>query len=1387
MTGEFTVLCKRCGKKFGYSERSYTNSIQYGLSRPEYCEDCQQAESDMRRGIGSPYFHVPHIIGELSSSLDSKHHSHPRNHQRIEREGNFDEALYGLTQDKVVEIADWFRDPNHRVVVVVGPTGSGKSTALPYWLVYPPVGIEPDFFTRDGQILVTQPRIVAVTGITKYLAADLMGSSIGAGYDIGYSYSKEDKSDWRNAIDLTTDGKLINAIVAGRISQYGLIIIDEAHERSENIETILRLLKDRMGLYPNLKLIIASATIDAEFFRQYFDAEGATIVEFEGKTRVDAHGNPVSYRVFFASEDERIPYDHTPSLGRAVLRSAESKAKWLVEEMTQGHKDQGDILIFLQGKRPIDILVEKLQAWANQDEKLADIVEVYPLYRDLEPENKDKVLACDPKPGKIRIIVSTNIAEASVTVDSVIYEIETGVEIQPQFNAEVHATEYPLVLISKANAKQRWGRTGRTRNGEVYCLYTEDQFNELFRDYPIAAIQRSSMENVILNAKAAGVPNVVDGWLENPPTPEIGRSVKELIDADILTENGTLTEYGVIARSFAYPPRLVDMIMRADDLGCAVELTTLLPVIKNDGLRRLLTWKFGWDAYTKRLAHQRHQALMAGCRDDVDFILKVYKAWDELPWLDHQQLGRLSETEMDSLRQQWAQLHFVNHKVLVAIREERNQVLERLMVHSKEGVRRINLDQVGLVRRFLASVLSGTEQRAATHPYQYHSAVELPAGTMLTCTLLPETAAISSQSWVTADDLHPTENNLFSKLFVDQVYPVGFRFKATVDHDDDGFAWVKTTRNLTRMQASAANHQLEDDDELDSDLDEFEDNQPVETPGVTLNDISVWYRSVNCSQIALTKQPIAGQEIVVEIIGYQFPADQVPVVVTKVIPQPEPFTVFSKRHRFGDVVSVEAIDLLEFPHDNTAILAAQEPETGLEVLIEPQDLSFTRSSYLIKSIQSGQPLALNVEHIDKELKRVRLSNWEAVEDEISQRFKDSEGNDDACIAQALVVEIKDNGTVLFAPDWNQPEKGLGVVVSSFKLPKAHSEFVEGERVVLKLVRHSKAMSHANLAKLPPKAVSQVGKDSTSEGLTWNRGVLRFKGRMTYNQLYKLKSIAEGPEFHKALEMLYWYSNRIHIAQFIDTQWHETITTEYEIGSVVGGVVVETNEHGAKIEIGSALYGFVPRSKLLGGFYDPRDVLPINFTVQAKVLEHRIDKGELLLEIADRSLDPLQRQIEIGQIYRGTVTGIKQYGIFVRIAPGIEGLVHYSRMYKSPRYKTEELYREGDQLIVRVNNVDLDKHRLELDMKIPENDPLTEMSVGQKVIGTVVNVTQHGAFVELNPAVDGLLRAKDFPTTGGLFGLGSPPKIEVGRRLEVRITAIDTNRRNVSLAFVKVVK
>jgi len=306
-TTEWTCRCKDCGAEFRYADTSYQANRLRGFSRPERCPECRAQHAKEIGSIGQPYVPVrPLYPGvdhtKLRTVLGRLNHR-PRPHM-AEHVVPPDEPpdKFGITDDKIVEMFRWFvHDPKLQVAVVVGPTGSGKSTYFPYRLVHPPrsyVALDPDprdsdtrspkldptgkpyvfdasdipvdLFHRHGQIVVTQPRIQATRGIPGYIARAMLGSSLGAGFDIGYQHAGNPASDWRCKLRFCTDGSLISWIAAGQLDRIGTVMIDEAHERSLNIDLIIGLLTQALPRYPHLKLIIASATIAADRFINHF-------------------------------------------------------------------------------------------------------------------------------------------------------------------------------------------------------------------------------------------------------------------------------------------------------------------------------------------------------------------------------------------------------------------------------------------------------------------------------------------------------------------------------------------------------------------------------------------------------------------------------------------------------------------------------------------------------------------------------------------------------------------------------------------------------------------------------------------------------------------------------------------------------------------------------------------------------------------------------------------------------------------------------------------------------------------------------------------------------------------------------------------------------------
>jgi len=388
MAEEYRATCKDCNQEFGYSEASLSAGSARGLSRPERCPKCRRTHSRESRTIGIPQIKVKPTgprrpDKELSPGRLGKI-SHPeRPHKKVMVESKFSRPdsniEFGITDDDIKRLIETMQ--KNQVAVVVGPTGSGKSTFIPYRLMVPPDGIEPDIFTRYGQIVITQPRIQATRNIAKFVARDLHGSSCGAGFDVGFRHKGAEKSDWRNKLVYVTDGTLINWIVSGQISNLSVIMIDEAHERSLNIDLILGLLKRQLPRYPHLKLIIASATINAELFQRHFGGpDKAAILRFRGlkQHRVDAffpvHGD-------ILRNDRKVPY------------TLANKIYDILKCIAKGLKYEGDVLGFLSGEGPIETCCRRVRELTLTDSKLRTRhIDVYPLYAQLPQDRLDLAL-----------------------------------------------------------------------------------------------------------------------------------------------------------------------------------------------------------------------------------------------------------------------------------------------------------------------------------------------------------------------------------------------------------------------------------------------------------------------------------------------------------------------------------------------------------------------------------------------------------------------------------------------------------------------------------------------------------------------------------------------------------------------------------------------------------------------------------------------------------------------------------------------------------------------------------------------------------------------------------------------------------------------------------
>ena len=354
----------------------------------------------------------------------------------------------------------------NQVIVVESPTGSGKTTQLP--LILKEAG-----YDESGIIGVTQPRRIAALSICDFIKRQL---GIEDNY-CAYTMRFADTSDDSTRIKVMTDGILLQELKSDRfLSRYSVMMVDEAHERSLNIDFILGLLKEVISVRKDLKVIISSATINTRVFSEFFG--GAKIIS------IDAKVYPVEVIYTPPREPERSYYERETDTDTRLERIYEIVEKWLSDE-------KGDVLIFLPGEAEIIACVDMLQ-----HSPFSSLLEIYPLYGRLSREEQEKVFTPTGK-GKTKVVVSTNIAETSITIDGIRCVIDSGLAKVNYYDQKTFTSSLIPQPISRASAEQRKGRAGRTQSGFCYRLYTKKNF-ESREEYSKEEITRSDLAEVAL-------------------------------------------------------------------------------------------------------------------------------------------------------------------------------------------------------------------------------------------------------------------------------------------------------------------------------------------------------------------------------------------------------------------------------------------------------------------------------------------------------------------------------------------------------------------------------------------------------------------------------------------------------------------------------------------------------------------------------------------------------------------------------------------------------------------------------------------------------------------------------------------------------------------------
>ncbi|KAJ6036091.1 hypothetical protein N7540_000370 [Penicillium herquei] len=572
------------------------------------------------------------------------------------------------------------------VTIVVGQTGSGKTTQLPQYL-------DQAGWCEDGKLIaVTQPRRVAATTVATRVAEEMRCK---VGEAVGYSIRFEDLTSAETRVKFLTDGMLLReALVDPLLSRYSVIMVDEAHERSLSTDVLLGILKKIRKKRPELRIIISSATLQAEDFLRFFAGD---------EYRPDADPAELGGSVgrIISLEGRMYPVD-TLFLESPAEDYVERAVKTVFDIHTQ--ESEGDILVFLTGREEIDRAIQLISERAAELHPKSPSLVPLPLFAGLTTEQQMYVFEPTGENSR-KVIVSTNIAEASVTIDGIVYVIDCGFAKLRAYNPSTGIETLTAVPISKASATQRAGRAGRTRPGKCFRLYTEQTYEQL-PEATIPEIQRSNLAPIVMQLKALGIDNIVRfDFLTSPPAELVIRAFELLFSLGAVDDYAKLTKpLGMRMAELAVDPMMAKVLLAAPTFNCLSEMLSIAAMVSLQGT----VWVQSYDNKKAAESHRRKFAVEEG--DHLTY-LNVYQAF-------------VTKGKKDS---KWCRDHLLNYRAMqraVSIRGQLKRYLERFGIQVDETLSR---QQTVDTSRQPEQI-----QRCLTTGYFAHAAKMQPDGTFKT-------------------------------------------------------------------------------------------------------------------------------------------------------------------------------------------------------------------------------------------------------------------------------------------------------------------------------------------------------------------------------------------------------------------------------------------------------------------------------------------------------------------------------------------------------------------------------------------------------------------------------------------------------------------------------
>ncbi|BFU21332.1 pre-mRNA-splicing factor ATP-dependent RNA helicase PRP43, putative [Entamoeba histolytica HM-3:IMSS] len=616
----------------------------------------------------------------------------------------------------------------NRVLILEGATGSGKTTQIPKFC------LNPEICGGKG-VCCTQPRRVAAISVAQRVAEEM---DVQLGEEVGYCVRFDDCRSDKTKLTYMTDGMLLRELMGDpKIQKYGVILLDEAHERTVSTDILFGVLKSLLEEREDLKIVVMSATLEATKFKEYFD--NAPNMSVEGRT-----------------------YPVTINYSRYPENDYFEAAVKVVSKID--NEPEGDVLIFMTGEEEIEEMVARINSMKTKSHMIA-----LPLYSALPQQEQQRVFE---KVNGRKVIVSTNIAETSVTIDGIVYVIDTGYVKQKVYLPSTRVETLQVTAISQAAAQQRAGRAGRTRPGQCYRLYTEKGFNESLPKQTVPEMLRTSLASVILHMKKIGIKDILHFDYLDAPSPQVMvRALEQLYYLNALDDKTNLTEIGSKISEIPVDPQLAVTLIASIDYNVVDEISTIVSLLNVPSI-----------FYRPKEQEEKSKADAAKAyfndhESDHITLLNTYNAW--------------IENGKDS---KWAWNNYVNQRALKQAESIKNQLLGILY---RMGVKQ-QQKPIEDVRKRKELI-----RKALCKGFFMQSAHQVKGGYQIVCdnriVLLHPSSCIGKREWILYNEYVMTKREYVrtaSSIQPEWLFEASPKYFAQLDK----FKESETTRALKRVK-----------------------------------------------------------------------------------------------------------------------------------------------------------------------------------------------------------------------------------------------------------------------------------------------------------------------------------------------------------------------------------------------------------------------------------------------------------------------------------------------------------------------------------------------------------------------------------------------------------